>query len=79
MDTFWVECEVMMNQEYDLCLFSVDEDFIFRNDLASPTDAEVFMIIDQVVPILRKQLEKMAFSKKAILIHNKFKKEIQQE
>lgn len=79
MDTFWVECEVMMNQEYDLCLFSVDEDFIFRNDLASPTDVEVFMIIDQVVPILRKQLEKMAFSKKAILIHNKFKKEIQQE
>ena len=79
MDTFWVECEVMMNQEYDLCLFSVDEDFIFRNDLASPTDAEVFMIIDQVVPILRKQLEKMAFSKKAILIHNKDKKDIQQE
>ena len=36
-------------------------------------------IIDQVIPILRKQLEKMAFSKKAILNHNKVKKDIQQE
>ena len=79
MEGFWAECEVLMNQEFDLCLFSVDEDIIFRNDLPSPTDCDRLMIIDQVIPILRKQLEKMAFSKKAILIHNKVKKDIQQE
>ena len=79
MGEFWAECEVLMNQEFDLCLFSVDEDIIFRNDLPSPTDCEKLMIIDQVIPILRKQLEKMSFSKKAILIHNKVKKDIQQE
>ena len=79
MEGFWAECEVLMNQEFDFCLFSVDEDIIFRNNLPSPTDCDRLMIIDQVIPILRKQLEKMAFSKKAILIHNKVKKDIQQE
>lgn len=79
MEDFWAECEVLMNQEFDLCLFSVDEDIIFRNDISSSPDCERLLIIDQVIPILRKQLEKMAFSKKAILIHNKVKKDIQQE
>ena len=79
MEGFWAECEVLMNQEFDLCLFCIDEDIIFRNDLPSPTDCDRLMIIDQVIPILRKQLEKIAFSKKVILIHNKVKKDIQQE
>ena len=79
MEGFWAECEVLMNQEFDLCLFSVDEDINFRNDIPSSPDCERLLIIDQVIPILRKQLEKMAFSKKAILIHNKVKKDIQQE
>ena len=79
MEGFWAECEVLMNQEFDLCLFSVDEDIIFRNDIPSSPDYERLLIIDQVIPILRKQFEKMVFSKKAILIHNKVKKDIQQE
>ena len=78
MGRFWAECEVLMNKDFDLCLFSVDEDVIYRNDLDFP-DCGILMVIDTVIPTLRKQLEQMAFSKKAILIHNKDKKESQQE
>ena len=79
MEGFWVECEVLMNEDFDLCLFSVDEDVIYRNDVPYPHFGEILMNIDTVIPTLRSQLEKMKFSKKAILIHNKDKKESQQE
>ena len=77
MEGFWAECEVLMNKDFDLCLFSVDEDVIYRNDLPFP-DCGILMVIDTVIPTLRNQLEKMAYSKKAILIHNKDRKESQE-
>ena len=78
MDGFWAECEVLINKDFDVCLFSVDEDFIFRPDISLPETEEPVIIIDHVIPILKKQLEKMSYNKKAILIHNKHKKDSQQ-
>lgn len=79
MEGFWAECEVLMNEDFDLCLFSIDQDVVYRNDIPFPQAGEILMVIDTIIPMLTKQLETMKFSKKALLIHNKNKKESQQE
>ena len=79
MEGFWVDCEVLVNEEFDVCLFSVDEEFIYNPDIPLPQNGKPVLIIDHVIPILRKHLEKMSYTKKAILIHNKHYKDKQQE
>ena len=73
----WVDCEIIENKDDDLCLYLVERSIIMRDDLPDAKNGEIFIIVDTIIPTLRKFLEKCPLTKKAILIYNKELKEKQ--
>ena len=67
----WVDCEIIENKDDDLCLYLVD-------DLPDAKNGEILIIVDTIIPSLRKYLEKSPLTKKGILIYNKELKEKQE-
>ena len=73
---FWLNCEILENETF--CIFTVDETVLNRED-QQPKAGEMLVIVDQVLPTMRKELKKVPFKIKGILIFNPQKKESQQE
>ena len=65
----WVDCEI---------LYLVDRSIIMRDDLPDAENGEILIIVDTIIPTLRKYLEKCLLTKKGILIYNKELKEKQE-
>ena len=74
----WVDCEIIENKDDDLCLYLVDRSIIIRDDLPDANNGETLIIVDTIIPTLRKYLEKCPLTKKGILIYNKELKEKQE-
>ena len=74
----WVDCEIIENKDDDLCLYLVDRSIIMRDDLPDAKNGEILIIVDTIIPTLRKYLEKSPLTKKGILIYNKELKEKQE-
>ena len=74
----WVDCEIIENKEDDLCLYLVDRSIIMRDDLPDAKNGEILIIVDTIIPTLRKYLEKSSLTKKGILLYNKEIKEKQE-
>ena len=74
----WVDCEIIENKDDDLCLYLVDRSIIMRDDLPDAKNGEILIIVDTIIPTLRKYLEKCLLTKKGILIYNKELKEKQE-
>ena len=74
----WVDCEIIENKEDDLCLYLVDRSIIMRDDLPDAKNGEILIIVDIIIPTLRKYLEKSSLTKKGILLYNKEIKEKQE-
>ena len=71
----WVDCEIIENKDDDLCLYLVDRSIIMRDDLPDAKNGEILIIVDTIIPTLRKYLKKCPLTKKGILIYNKELKE----
>ena len=74
----WVGCEIIEKKDDDLCLYLVDRSIIMRDDLPYAKNGEILIIVDTIIPTLRKYLEKCLLTKKGILIYNKGLKEKQE-
>ena len=74
----WVDCEIIENKDDDLCLYLVDRSIIMRDDLPDAKNGEILIIVDTIIPTLRKYLEKCPLTKNGILIYNKELKEKQE-
>ena len=74
----WVDCEIIENKDDNLCLYLVDRSIIMRDDLPDAKNGEMLIIVDTIIPTLRKYLEKSSLTKKGILIYNKELKEKQE-
>ena len=66
-----VDCEIIEKKEDDLCLYLVDRSIIMRDDLPDAKNGEILIIVDPIIPTLRKYLEKCPLTNKGILIYNK--------
>ena len=75
---FWLNCEILENEACNFCIFTVDETVLNRED-QQPKPGEMLLIVDQVLPTLRRELRKVPFKIKGILVFNPHKKECQQE
>ena len=75
---FWLNCEILENESFNFCIFTVDETVLHRED-QQPKVGEMLLIVDQVLPTMRKELKKVPFKIKGILIFNPQQKESQQE
>ena len=60
----WVDCEIIENKDDDLCLYLVDRSIIMRDDLPDAKNGEILIIVDTIIPTLRKYLEKCPLTKK---------------
>ena len=74
----WVDFEIIENKDDDLCLHLVDRSIIMRDDLPDAKNGEILIIVDTIIPTLRKYLEKCSLTEKGILIYNKELKEKQE-
>ena len=74
----WVDCEIIENKEDNLCLYLVDRSIIMRDDIPDAKNGEILIIVDTIIPTLRKYLEKCPSTKRGILIYNKQIKEKQE-
>ena len=74
----WVDCEIIENKDDDLCLYLVDRSIIMKDDLPDAKNGEILIIVDTIIPTLRKYLEKCLLTKQGILIYNKELKEKQE-
>ena len=70
---FWLNCEILENESFNFCIFTVDETVLNRKD-HQPKAGEMLLIVDQVLPTMRKELKKVPFKIKEILIFNPQKK-----
>ena len=75
---FLLNCEILENESFNFCIFTVDETVLNRED-QQPKAGEMLLIVDQVLPTMRKEMKKVPFKIKGILIFNPQKKESQQE
>ena len=62
----WVDCEIIENKEDDLFLYLVERSIIMRDDLPDAKNGEILIIVDTIIPTLRKYLEKCPLTKKRI-------------
>ena len=74
----WVDCKIIENKDDDLCLHLVDRSIIMSDDLPDAKNGEILIIVDTIIPTLRKYLEKCPLTKIGILIYNKELKEKQE-
>lgn len=75
---FWLNCEILENESCNFCIFTVDETVLNRGDQQTKP-GEMLLIVDHVLPTMRKELKKVPFKIKGILVFNPQKKESQQE
>ena len=52
---FWIDCEILDNETYDFCLFTVDKSIIDRNEVPFPKPGEILLMVDNILPTLRKE------------------------
>ena len=76
---FWIDCEILENETYDFCLFTVDKSIIDRNEVPFPKPGEILLMVDNILPTLRKELKKLTFKIKGILVYQHDLKSQQQE
>ena len=74
----WVNCEVLENADFDLIVYSVDENIIMRENETAP-NADLTVNLDYILPTIKKKLLKVALNKQGILIHDKKLKAEQEE
>ena len=75
--SIWVDSEIVQSKEDDFCLYSVDESIIMRDDLPAIKPGEILLVVDNIIPTLRKYLEKYPLNKNGLLVYTKDKKEEQ--
>ena len=64
---FCLNCEILENESFNFCIFTIDETVLNRDDQQSKA-GEMLLIVDQVSPTMRKELKKVPFKIKGILI-----------
>lgn len=79
MEGLWVECEILENEDYDFCIYTVDKSLVYRDDLPLPKPGEILLIWDSILPGIRSKMTNIPFSKKGILVYSSDKKLQQQQ
>ena len=45
---FWIDSEILENETFDFCIFTVNKSIIDRNEVPFPTPGEILLIVDNI-------------------------------
>ena len=48
----WVDCEILENNEYDLCIYAVDRRLIMKDNLKPSQPGTTLLIVDTIIPTI---------------------------
>ena len=75
----WVDCEILENNEYDLCIYAVDRRLIMKDNLKPSQPGTTLLIVDTIIPTIKCKLEAESTAKiKGILVYDHLKNEKQE-